>query len=454
MGYISFDPWLQVSGGTFAETSPEEMRQILNEAEKAWHTWRRVPVNKRLENLITLGDYLASNRNELAAVMASEMGKPVRQGLAEIDKCVLLCGYYAGHAEQLLAPEKMDSSARESHIYYEPQGVILGIMPWNFPFWQAFRFIVPAFAGGNGALLKHASNVPRCALAIEKAIVASGFPTGLFRSVFPTHKQVYEIIASPLIRGVSLTGSSEAGAEIASVAGSNLKKVVMELGGSDPFIVFPDADIERAADAAVFSRFQNCGQSCIAAKRFIVHEDIYGMFKSLFQSKVAALRVGDPLDMTTDVGPMSSVQAAEDLERQINYTLAKGAVLLCGGRDRSAGPAVVNPAIVENIHFSAPLACEEVFGPVAALFTFRTQEEAVEMANRTPFGLGATIWTADESAALKVARGIDAGTVAVNGFVKSEPGLPFGGVKESGYGRELSALGLHEFLNIKTVSIF
>jgi len=454
MGYVSFDPWFQVSGGTFAETSPEEMKQVLNEAEIAWHTWRRIPLNKRLGNLVNLGAYLTSNRNKLAAVMASEMGKPVRQGLAEIDKCVLLCGYYAGYAEQMLAPEKMDSSARESHIYYESQGVILGVMPWNFPFWQVFRFIVPTFAGGNGALLKHASNVPRCALAIEEAVVASGFPSGLFRSLFPSHKQVYDLIASPLVRGVSLTGSSEAGAEIASVAGKNLKKVVMELGGSDPFIVFPDADIERAVDAAVFSRFQNCGQSCIAAKRFIVHEEIYGLFKSLLLSKVAALRVGDPLDMTTDVGPMASVFAADDLERQINDTITMGAVLLCGGRDRSAGPAVFNPAVVENILITAPLACEEVFGPVAALFSFRTYEEAVEMANRTPFGLGATVWTADESIAMRVAREIDAGTVAVNGFVKSEPGLPFGGVKESGFGRELAAQGLHEFLNIKTVSIF
>jgi len=454
MGYISFNPWLQVAGGTFDGTSAEEMKQILEEAERAWHIWRKVPVNKRLENLVTLGAYLTSNRNELAAIMASEMGKPVRQGLAEIDKCVLLCGYYAGHAEQMLAPEKMESSARESWIYYEPQGIILGVMPWNFPFWQVFRFIVPTFAGGNGALLKHASNVPRCALAIEEAVVASGFPSGLFRALFPTHKQVHELIASPLIRGVSLTGSSEAGAEIASVAGRNLKKVVMELGGSDPFIVFPDADIEMAADAAVFSRFQNCGQSCIAAKRFIVHEQIYGMFKTLLLSKVAALRVGDPMDMTTDIGPMASVVATDELERQVNETLTKGAVLLCGGRDRSAGPAVFNPAVVENIHFSAPLACEEVFGPVASLFSFRTQEEAVKMANGTPFGLGASVWTANESRAGKVASEIDTGTVAVNGFVKSEPGLPFGGVKESGHGRELAVQGLHEFLNIKTVSIF
>jgi succinate-semialdehyde dehydrogenase/glutarate-semialdehyde dehydrogenase len=454
MGYISFDPWLQVSGGTFAETSADEMKLILNEAEIAWHTWRGEPVTKRLAKLDNLGAYLTLNRNKLAAIMASEMGKPVKQGLAEIDKCVLLCGYYAGHAEQMLAPEKMDSSAGESWIYYEPQGVILGVMPWNFPFWQVFRFIVPTIAGGNGALLKHASSVPRCALAIEEAVVASGFPAGLFRSLFPTHKQVHELIASPLVRGISLTGSSEAGAEIASVAGRNLKKVVMELGGSDPFIVFPDADIEGAADAAVFSRYQNCGQSCIAAKRFIVHEEIYGLFKTLFLSKVTALRVGDPLDLTTDVGPMASVVATDDLERQVNETLAMGAVLLCGGRDRSAGPAVFNPAVVENIHFSAPLACEEVFGPVAALFPFRTHEDAVKLANRTPFGLGATVWTADESIARGVAREIDAGTVAVNGFVKSEPGLPFGGVKESGYGRELAAQGLHEFLNIKTVSIF
>ena len=454
MGYISFDPWLQKTNGSFPETSPGEMAQILSAAEKAFHIWRRTPVKERLGHLIVLHDHLISNRDRLAVLMANEMGKPVGQGRAEIDKCALLCRFYAEHAEGMLKPERRKSSARESYIFPEPQGLLLGIMPWNFPFWQVFRFIIPAFAGGNGALLKHASNVPRCAIAIEDAVVASGFPPGLFRTVFPTHEQVSGLISSPLVRGVSLTGSNKAGAEIASVAGKYLKKVVMELGGSDPFIVFPDADIENAVAAAVVSRFQNSGQSCIAAKRVIIHEDICDLFKSRLLEKVASLRVGDPLDLTTDIGPMVNTSAADELERQLNSSLEEGARLLCGGRDRSECPALFLPTVVEHVPFSAPLACEEVFGPVAPLFTFKRTEEAIEMANSTPFGLGAAVWTSDESQALFVAHEIDTGTVAVNGFVKSEPGLPFGGVKESGYGRELAEEGLREFLNIKTVSVF
>lgn len=454
MAYVSFDPWLQKANGTFAETTPEEMGEILSGAEKAYREWRMTPVKERCDKLIVLGENLGLNREELAVIMASEMGKPVRQGLAEIDKCALLCAYYAENAEMMLKPEKRDSSARESYIFYEPQGIILGIMPWNFPFWQVFRFIVPLLAGGNGALLKHASNVPRCALAIEELVLSSGFPHGLFRTLFPTHEQVSELIASPIIRGVSLTGSNDAGVSIASIAGRNLRKVVMELGGSDPFIVFPDADIDLAVEAAVTSRFQNCGQSCIAAKRLIIHEDIYELFKTGLLEKVAALKVGDPLDRSVDIGPMVNASAAEELERQSAKSLEMGARLLCGGRDLSRGPAVYNPAVVENVPFTAPLACQEVFGPVAPLFSFREAGEAIELANNTPFGLGAAVWTKDEYLALKVARAIDAGTVAINGFVRSEPGLPFGGVRESGFGRELSVEGLREFLNIKTVSIF
>jgi succinate-semialdehyde dehydrogenase/glutarate-semialdehyde dehydrogenase len=454
MAYVSFDPWLQKANGTFEETTPEEMAEILSAAEKAYREWRMTPVKERCDKLIVLGENLGMKREELAVIMASEMGKPVRQGMAEIDKCALLCAYYAENAEVMLKPEKRDSSARESYIFYEPQGIILGIMPWNFPFWQVFRFIVPLLAGGNGGLLKHASNVPRCAMAIEELVHSSGFPHGLFRTIFPAHEQIPELIANPLIRGVSLTGSNEAGATIASIAGRNLRKVVMELGGSDPFIVFPDADIDLAAQAAVTSRFQNCGQSCIAAKRLIIHEDIFELFKTRLLEKVEALNLGDPLDMATDIGPMVNASAAEELERQTAMSQEMGARLLCGGRDLSRGPAVYNPAVIENVPLPAPLACQEVFGPVAPLFSFRETAEAIELANNTPFGLGAAVWTSDEYLALKIARAIDTGTVAINGFVRSEPGLPFGGARESGYGRELSVEGLREFLNIKTVSIF
>jgi succinate-semialdehyde dehydrogenase/glutarate-semialdehyde dehydrogenase len=319
--------------------------------------------------------------------------------------------------------------------------------------WQVFRFVVPALAGGNGALLKHASCVPRSALAIEEVVTESGIPEGLFRTIFPSHSQVNAIIADRRIRGVSLTGSTAAGRQIASVAGANLKKMVMELGGSDPFIVFADAEIDRAVEAAVISRFLNGGQSCIAAKRIIVHKDIYDRFRDRFVASASALRTGDPLDHQTYVGPMVNISAADELERQLDETLRMGAMLLCGGRGGKNYPALFLPSVVENVPPDSPLAVEETFGPVAPLFRFTTREEAVRIANETPFGLGATVWTADESLAMEMARDIDTGTVAINGFVKSDPALPFGGVKDSGYGRELSSEGLFEFLNAKTINI-
>ncbi|MRR22099.1 aldehyde dehydrogenase family protein, partial [bacterium] len=379
---------------------------------------------------------------------------PVTQGLAEADKCALLCRWYGEHTPHLLEPDRRQSSAEKSYVVHEPQGIILGIMPWNFPFWQVFRFIVPALAGGNAALLKHASSVPRCALEIEDIVTGAGFPDGLFRTIFPSHSQVERLISDSRIRGVSLTGSTEAGKRIASVAGANLKKMVMELGGSDPFIVFPDADIDGAVKAAVFSRYQNGGQSCIAAKRIIVHTDVYDEFRMKFVSAVKVLRAGDPLDPHTEVGPMVNVAAADEIERQLTETVRAGGRLLCGGRAGREHPALFYPAVIDDVPPDSPLACEETFGPAAPLIRFRETDEAVTLANNTPYGLGATVWTADESLAMKMAHSIDTGTVAVNGFVKSEPGLPFGGVKESGYGRELAAEGLFEFLNTKTISIF
>ena len=454
MAYISYNPWTGRTMATFPEMADREIEDIVSAAGDAFRKWRHVPPARRCDLLRSMAEQLKSRRREVAEIMATEMGKPVSQGMAEADKCALLCSWYADHAAAMLKPERRESSARESYVYYEPQGIILGIMPWNFPFWQVFRFIVPALTGGNGALLKHASNVPQCALSIEEIVRASGYPDGLFRTLFPTHDQVSALISSPLVRGVSLTGSNTAGSSVAAIAGKNLKKVVMELGGSDPFIVFPDASLEKAVEAAVFSRFQNCGQSCIAAKRLIIHADIYEAFRDRLKDKVLSLKTGDPLDISTDVGPMVNGGAADELERQLDLTLRAGAKLLCGGRDQDSGPAVFLPSVVEQVPVTAPLACEEVFGPVVPLFTFESVAEAVKMANDTPFGLGAAVWTSDESLALDVARQIDTGTVAINGFVKSEPGLPFGGVKESGFGRELATEGLREFMNIKTISIF
>lgn len=454
MAYISFNPWLQREEGRFQEMTDSQLSQIVDDAGEAFRQWRTVGLETRCVRLKDLGSSLLARRQEIAGLMASEMGKPVMEGLAEIDKCALLCSWYAENAPQILRPERRDSSALESYICHESQGIILGVMPWNFPFWQVFRFIVPAFAGGNAALLKHASNVPRCALAIEEIVIASGYPAGLFRTLFPSHAQVSTLIADSRIRGVSLTGSNIAGKKIATVAGENLKKLVMELGGSDPFIIFGDAHVDKAVKAAIFSRYLNGGQSCIAAKRIIVNTDIYDEFRAKFLAAAMALRAGDPLDPHTEIGPMVSAAAADELERQLSDSISQGARLLCGGRAGQEWPALFIPAVVEEVPLASPLAGEETFGPVAPLFRFTTTAEAVKLANDTPYGLGAAIWTADVSLAKDIAHEIDTGTVAINGFVKSEPGLPFGGVKESGYGRELAVEGLLEFLNTKTINIF
>lgn len=454
MAYVSFDPWLQKQVAAFPETGDDLIDDVTGTAWNAFSDWRTLTPEERCRPLAAMAGILQQRREAVAGLMAAEMGKPVTQGLTEADKCALLCRWYAENAPRLLEPERRPSSARASYVVHEPQGIILGIMPWNFPFWQVFRFIVPAFAGGNAALLKHASSVPRCALEIEDIVRGAGFPDGLFRTIFPSHSQVERLIADSRIRGVSLTGSTAAGKRIASVAGANLKKMVTELGGSDPFIVFPDAGLDGAVKAAVFSRFQNGGQSCIAAKRIIVHTDVYDEFRTKFVSAVKALRAGDPLDPQTDVGPMVNVAAADELERQLTETLRAGGRLLCGGRAGREHPALFIPAVIDDVPPDSPLACEETFGPAAPLIRFSKPDEAVTLANGTPYGLGATVWTCDEGLAMRIARAIDTGTVAINGFVKSEPGLPFGGVKESGYGRELAAEGLFEFLNTKTISIF
>jgi len=454
MAYISFDPWRQKQVAVFEEMGDDLVGEITAKAWSSFTEWCRVSPEERSRPVEAMAELVHRRRDKIAGMMASEMGKPVTQGLAEADKCALLCHWYAENAPKLLEPDRRLSSALTSYVAHDPQGIILGIMPWNFPFWQVFRFIVPAFAGGNAALLKHASNVPLCALEIEDIVKAAGFPDGLFRTLFASHSQVERLIADSRIRGVSLTGSTAAGKRIATVAGANLKKMVMELGGSDPFIVFPDADLDKAAKAAVFSRFQNGGQSCIAAKRIIVHTDVYDEFRMKFVSAVKALRTGDPLDPLTEMGPLVNANAADELERQLAATIGAGAKLLCGGRAGSEHPALFIPAVIDEVSALSPLACEETFGPAAPLFRFRSPDEAVSMANSTPYGLGASVWTTDPKLAIETAHAIDTGTVAVNGFVKSEPGLPFGGVKDSGYGRELAAEGLFEFLNVKTISVF
>jgi succinate-semialdehyde dehydrogenase/glutarate-semialdehyde dehydrogenase len=454
MIYISFDPYKQIENGRFNCLSATELSDTIKRLYAGWQNWRLTSADNKIELLRSLGNLLLSQKNRHAVLITSEMGKPVNQAEAEIEKCASLCFYYGEHLKEFNAPEKRSSSARESYVFYEPQGIILGIMPWNFPYWQAMRFIIPVISGGNAVLLKHSSNVPVCAGNIESVIREAGFPVDLFRNIFVSYDQIESILEQPEVKGVSVTGSNKAGKKIAEIAGKNLKKIVLELGGSDPFIVLKDADLNAATEAAVFSRFQNCGQSCIAAKRIFVHKYIFDSFLSLMEEKVRALKIGDPSDPDTFIGPMVSEHALDELHEQIVRTLSMGALAITGATRYTTGRPIYNPTLLVNVPEDSPLICEEVFGPAIPVMEFTDIEEVIKRANSSSYGLGASLWTGNIKMAMMIASKIEAGNVSVNGFVRSDPALPFGGVKESGYGRELSVEGFREFLNIKTVSIF
>jgi len=452
--YISYDPYNQKENGRFDCFDESQISDIISLLNSGWQRWRLTSSVEKIELLKLLGNLLIMEKKKHAEIITSEMGKPVSQAMAEIEKCAALCFYYGEHLEEFSSPEKRLSYASESYVRYEPQGIILGIMPWNFPYWQAMRFIVPVIAGGNAVLLKHASNVPVCAQNIERIIREAGFPEDIFRNIFADYSQIENIIARPEVRGVSLTGSNSAGKRIAEIAGRNLKKSVLELGGSDPFIIMSDADLYAAAEAVVFSRYQNCGQSCIAAKRLFVHVSVFDSFLSVLAEKVRNLRCGDPNDPDTFIGPMVNENALKELHRQVIKTLSTGASAITGGSRYSSDKPIYNPTILTGVPDDSPLVCEEVFGPVIPVMKFSDTEDVIRRANNSLYGLGASIWTRDKSLAMKIASKIDSGTIAINGFVRSDPALPFGGVKESGYGRELSVEGFREFLNIKTVSFF
>jgi succinate-semialdehyde dehydrogenase / glutarate-semialdehyde dehydrogenase len=454
MAYRSFDPYKQELISEFGSDSDAMLETKVLAAERAARVWRNVQIRQRCDLLINLADNLLAEKETHAAIITREMGKPITQSIGEIEKCALLCRYYAEEAEGFLRPVHRKSAARKGIVTAEPQGVILGVMPWNFPYWQVFRFVVPALASGNSAILKHASNVTGCALGIEEVIRGAGFPESLFRVVLPSHSQIAKLISMPQIRGVALTGSNEAGSVVASLAGKYIKKTVLELGGSDPLVVFGDADIAAAAEGAFLGRFLNNGQSCIAAKRLIVHTSVIDQFTELLAGHMQRAGRGDPALRESFFSPLVNIRAANDIDRQVKEAATMGAVVLTGGGIGNEGPAFYNPAIITDIPPGTPLETEEVFGPVAPIFSFRTAAEASEMANRTNFGLGASVWTSDEEFAINFAGTIDTGTVAVNGFVRSDPGLPFGGVKDSGYGRELSSEGLFEFLNIKSIAVY
>jgi succinate-semialdehyde dehydrogenase/glutarate-semialdehyde dehydrogenase len=433
--------------------TPSEIDAALTAAASAQKAWRTVPVQERVKLLTRIAIVLREGKAEYARLITLEMGKPIIEAEAEIDKCAKTLDYYAEHAAGYLADTRVVSGAADSRILYEPLGVVLAIMPWNYPFWQLFRFLAPALAAGNGAILKHANNVPQAALEVETILRKAGAPEGLLRTLLINSGDVASIIADDRIAAVTLTGSTAVGQIVASQAGAALKKQVLELGGSDPFIVLADADIEKAAAAAVTSRFTNNGQSCVNAKRFIVEEAIADEFVAAFVLGVQALTVGDPFERSTMIGPMARADLRDDLHDQVQRTVAGGGVIRLGGAPVDGAGFYYQPTIIDHVTPEQAAFSEETFGPVAAITRVADADEAIERANGTEFGLGAAIWTTDLARADQLARRIDAGAVFVNSVVASDARLPFGGIKKSGYGRELGVDGIREFVNIKTLSI-
>jgi acyl-CoA reductase-like NAD-dependent aldehyde dehydrogenase len=433
--------------------TPAQVDAALTAAVTAQKAWRRLPIAERLPLLSAMARELRAGKERFARAITEEMGKPIQEARAEVEKSAVTLDHYAANAERYLAPEAIASNATESGVIFDPLGVVLAIMPWNYPFWQFFRFAGPALAAGNGAILKHASNVPACALLLEEIVRAAGAPEGLFSTLLVESSAVAGLIADERIAAVTLTGSSEVGAMVAAQAGSHLKKQVLELGGSDPFIVLADADLEEASTVAVRSRFNTTGQSCVNAKRFLVDESVADEFVELLVAKARALVVGDPLDDATDIGPLARGDLREALHDQVQRTVAAGGVLRLGGQSVEGPGFFYPPTVIDHVTPAMAAFTEETFGPVAGVTRVSGAEEAVELANRTEFGLGAALWTADLDEARRLVPLIDAGAVFVNGQVASDPRLPFGGIKKSGYGRELGGYGIREFVNVKTVWI-
>jgi succinate-semialdehyde dehydrogenase / glutarate-semialdehyde dehydrogenase len=437
---------------TFEEFSDTAVDEALQQSYDAQRKWRSTSFGERASRLQAAARVLRTQKSRFAALATREMGKPIVEAEAEIEKCAWNCDFYAEHAASFLADEHVETNV-ESFVAFEPLGVVLAIMPWNFPFWQVVRFAAPALMAGNGAVLKHASNVPGCALAVEEVFRTAGLPEGLFRTVLVPGSKVEPLIADPRISAVTLTGSSEVGERVASAAGRSIKKQVLELGGSDPFIVLADADIDAAVKTAVRARNQNNGQSCIAAKRFIVEEPIADQFTEKFAATVNALTVGDPMQRETNVGPLARGDLRETLSRQVERSLSSGAHAVVGGTVLDGKGYYYAPTVLDGVDDTMAAFREETFGPVAAVIRARDAQDAVRLANDTEYGLGAALWSADTTRAKQLARQIEAGNVFINGMVASDPRLPFGGIKRSGYGRELGIYGIREFVNIQTIVV-
>ncbi len=449
----SINPATEEVIGTYDLANSSEIDQVLERSASAFRKWRRTPIPERQKPTRLLAAVLRAKKTELAKMITSEMGKPITEAEAEIEKCAWNCEAYAEIGPQLLADKPAPSAASESYIQFLPLGPILAVMPWNFPFWQVFRFAAPAVMAGNTTVLKHASNVPGCSLNIAQTFLDAGFPEGVFQSILVPGSAATRLIDDRRIAAVTLTGSNLAGSQVAAAAGAAIKKTVLELGGSDPFIVLDDADLDAAVATGVKSRFQNTGQSCIAAKRLIVVEKVFRSFAERFVAAVKALKTGQPMDRETQVGPLARNDLREGIEKQVADSIALGATVLAGGCRLPGKGFFYTPTVLSDVAPSFPAGCEEVFGPVSALMRVRDEEEAIVVANNSPFGLGSSLWTRNLDKARRLAREIEAGQVFVNGMVASDPRLPFGGVKESGYGRELSEFGIREFVNIQTVWI-
>ena len=439
---------------TYNQMQPSELIKIIDLADKAFEDWKTISFSARSKLMLKAADVLKKNKEEYSKLMTLEMGKPVNQSRAEVEKCAWVCEYYAENAEKFLSDELITTDASKSFVTFQPLGVVLAVMPWNFPFWQVFRFAAPGLMAGNAGILKHASNVSGCALAIEEVFREAGFPENLFRTILVPSSEMESIIKNEKIKAVTLTGSVPAGKSVAKTAGSVLKKTVMELGGSDPYVILEDADLEMAVETCVTARLINGGQSCIAAKRFIIVEKIYNEFEKLFVEKMKSKKMGDPFDESSDLGPQASVSLRDDLHKQVEKSIKLGAELLLGGKIPEIKGAYYPPTVLSNVKKGMPAYDEELFGPVAAIIKSKDETEAIKIANDTIFGLGAAVFTSDMKRGEKIAKEkLQAGCCFVNAFVKSDPRLPFGGIKESGYGRELSAFGIKEFVNIKTIYI-